>query len=601
MRFALAIVAFIVAAGMVAFGIAQRTVFAPDDRQQATVQLDDSAPYTVIDGSVLNTFSGQQRLDALGDGTVFAAYGRTGDVQAWLAGQSYNSIGWNAEEQQLTSEVRVGEPLQLAADTTADGSTEAQTAPVSPVGSDLWLEETSAENQLTWTVNVPDDISIILASDGTAPGPGQIDVSWPVTNSTPFAGPLIIGGALFFLLGLVLLIWGFVHMRRTRGPRRKSSPRPKRPRPAFLGGPRGGTDPDDEPTYRRGGVRAMSGLALVGASALVLTGCSNVNVSEYFGDAPTPTPSASASAEAAAEITPVAVTPAQVERIVQEVSDVAAQADADRNADLIATRFAGPALQERQSNYQQRGADGGIAAPNAIPATPIQLDLPEATSTWPRRVLAVVGDNTAETAPTALVLIQQTPQSQYLVNYALKLQADTAFPAVAPSTVGAPVLNTDNRLLSVRPDQLGAAYADVLAQGQNSSSFDIFNEQPDQLRTSYGVDQKNKRKEELPKTASLEFSNGAGSGPVIAFASNESGAIVALDIVERETIKPVEAGATINLTGRIKALVGKESTSSGVESTYDYQLLFYVPPSTDDQTKVTLLGFNQNLISTKEL
>lgn len=600
MRFALAIVAFIVAAGMVAFGIAQRTVFAPDDRQQATVQLDASAPYTVIDGSVLNTFSGQQRLDAVGDGTVFAAYGRTGDVQAWLAGQSYNRIGWNAEAQQLTSEVAVGEPLVLPGSTTGETTT-TQAASASPVGSDLWLEETSAETQLTWTVNVPDDISIILASDGTAPGPGRIDVSWPVMNSTPFAGPLIIGGAVFFLLGLVLLIWGFVHMRRTRGPRRKSSPRPKRPRPAFLGGPRGGSDPDEEPTYRRGGVRAMSGLALVGASALVLTGCSNVNVSEYFGDAPTPTPSASASAEAEAEITPVAVTPSQVERIVQEISAVAAQADADRNADLIATRFAGPALQERQSNYQQRGADGGIAAPSAIPATPIQLDLPEATSTWPRRVMAVVGDNTAETAPTVLVLIQETPQSQYLVNYAMKLQADTDFPAVAPSTVGAPVLNTDNRLLSVRPDQLGAAYADVLAQGQNSPSFGIFNEQPDQLRVSYGVDQKNKRKAELPTTASLEFSNGAGSGPVIAFASNESGAIVALDIVERETIKPVEAGATINLTGRIKALVGKESTSTGVESTYDYQLLFYVPPSTDDQSKVTLLGFNQNLISTKEL
>ncbi len=118
MRFALAIVAFIVAAGMVTFGIAQRTVLAPDDRQTSAIELDGDAAFTVIDGSVLNTFSGQQRLDAAGDGVVFAAYGRTGDIEAWLGDQPYNSIGFDAETLDLTSEVVTGEPVTTTTEAT---------------------------------------------------------------------------------------------------------------------------------------------------------------------------------------------------------------------------------------------------------------------------------------------------------------------------------------------------------------------------------------------------------------------------------------------------------------------------------------------------
>ncbi|MET0590842.1 MAG: hypothetical protein ABWZ77_06665 [Naasia sp.] len=497
-----------------------------------------------------------------------------------------------------------GEPVTTTTEATdaADAAaTEPASAPV-PAGSDLWLEETSAETELTWTVNVPDDISILLATDGTAPAPTDLTISWPITNSTPFAGPLILGGGAFFVLGLGLLIWGFVHMRRTRGPRRKSSPKPpKLPRAPRVKVPRAKALEPETTAKGRRAVRGFRTLAVLGASAIVLTGCSNVDVSEYFGDAPTPTPSASASAEAEAEITPVAVTPSQVERILTEVSAVATQADTDRNADLLSTRFTGPALQERQANYTARGADGAIPAPEAIPAGPIRLDLPEATSSWPRRVLAVVGDNSGDVAPTALVLIQETPRSQYLVNYAMRLQADTEFPAVAPPTVGAPVLAPDNRLLSVEPDLLGAAYADVLALGDQSASFGIFAAEPDGLRTQVGVDYKNTKRANFPATASIEFSNAVGTGPVIAFASNESGAIVALDIVERETIRPTEEGATVNFTGGVKALSGKESSATGVESTYGYQLLFYVPPSTDDQGQVVLLGYAQNLISAREL
>ena len=65
-------------------------------------------------------------------------------------------------------------------------------------------------------------------------------------------------------------------------------------------------------------------------------------------------------------------------------------------------------------------------------------------------------------------------------------------------------------------------------------------------------------------------------------------------------MKPVEAGATVSPTGAVKAASGVTETSKGTEAVYDYQLLFYVPPS-GDTSQVTLLGFAQGLLSAKEL
>ena len=62
MRFVFAIVAFVIAAGMIAYGIAQRTVLAPDDRVAAgCTAFDGTAAFTVIDGAVLDANAGPQQ------------------------------------------------------------------------------------------------------------------------------------------------------------------------------------------------------------------------------------------------------------------------------------------------------------------------------------------------------------------------------------------------------------------------------------------------------------------------------------------------------------------------------------------------------------
>ena len=204
MRFVLAIVSFVVAAVMIVAGIAQRTIFAEPDKVALSTVVTTESPVTVIDGDTLNAFEGSQTLSVQGPGTVFAAYGRTTDVLAWIGDASYTTVSLDKETGELTSTLTRGTETEVP----------------DPNGSDLWLDDFVKDNDLSMTVKVPSNVSIIIASDGTEPAPVDIALSWPLDNSTPWAGPLIVGGAIVLLLGLGFLLWAINHMRSSRGPRR---------------------------------------------------------------------------------------------------------------------------------------------------------------------------------------------------------------------------------------------------------------------------------------------------------------------------------------------------------------------------------------------
>ncbi|HOT34242.1 MAG TPA: hypothetical protein PLW15_07340, partial [Rhodoglobus sp.] len=123
------------------------------------------------------------------------------------------------------------------------------------------------------------------------------------------------------------------------------------------------------------------------------------------------------------QLSPPAATVRQIEKIVARISSVAKKADADRNGELLATRFDGAALELRLANYTIRGADPSIGALPAIPEGPVKLTLPQQTDTWPRTVFAVIQDEKDDTIPpVALFLVQEDPRSDYKVSYAITLE-----------------------------------------------------------------------------------------------------------------------------------------------------------------------------------
>lgn len=587
MRFIAAIVTFVIAFLLIGFGIAQRTVFAAPDNVTASLQLKDDATVTVIDSKTLHSNAGRQSVAISGAPNVFAAYGRTEDVLAWVGKAGYNKIGFNPDTSKLTNKFVKGK----------------ETVVPDPHGSDLWLDEFSRAKSLNFTVNVPNDISIIVVSDGTKPAPSNVSIRWPLDNSTPWSGPLILGGIVVLIISLGLYLWALVHSRRKRGPRRKSPKMPKVPRQRGYR-PRKAQSSPPAPGGRRSAKRSMVAagpIVLVGL--LALSGCSAQAAPKAAtgGSSAAPTPTASASVATPKDQKPPAVSVPQLRVIVDRIAAVTTKADATLDPELAKTRFDGAALALRTANYAIRKVDNTVAAPAAILTQKIGVTLPQQTDTWPRAVFTVTQNPAVKTAPpVALMLVQKSARENYKVAYATTLEPNAKVRALAPANVGAPPVSPDSKFLVMAPDKVAMAYGDILAKGPESASAKDFDTSKDTFIGPYGLDSRKKLQAALPATAALDFANTDGPDASIALGSNDSGAIVAVSLNETVTVKPVEAGAAINPEGQVKSLSGLTGTTKGTQSIYGDQLLFYIPAA-GSKAKVILLGFATGLVSAKEL
>jgi hypothetical protein len=368
-------------------------------------------------------------------------------------------------------------------------------------------------------------------------------------------------------------------------------------------------------------------LPVILVSTIVLSGCSVEDLPDFITGRTAenvPTPSATAMASDELLQTP-AVTVSQLEGIVERISTVAAQADADRDPELAKTRFTGAALQLREANYAIRTVDNSIEPLAAIPEGPVELTLPQQSDVWPRTVFTVIQkapepeatpaptatdapaeETPAEEAPaeptvipTALMLVQESPREPYKVAYAVVLEANAVLPDLAAATVGAVRHDPANKMLTLPPGELATAYADVMMLGPKSEYFELFDYEGDALLPGVGAEAKVARAEAL-STTTLEYSTTEGVGQPIAMASLNSGAIVTVSISEVENAKPKEAGAILSPEKATAALSGVTKTTKGVSATYAYQLLFYVPPAASSE-KIVLLGFAEDLVAAKEL
>ncbi len=577
MRFVLAIVSFVIGLLLVGLGVAERTVFAPPSSIVAQTSSTTKAPVTVIPGSVLNANPGYQRITVSGSGKVFAAYGKTSDVDAWVGDARHRTLRYDADQSRLVART-------AGSDTTVPD----------PKGSDLWYQEYEDAGQ--FTVRLPDDVSVLIVGEGSSAAPSDVSVTWPRDTSTPSVGPLMTAGGVFVLGGIVLLVWAFLHQRRSRGPRRRSGgTRPPRVRASRRAAAAGA----QVPARSRRGRRSLIAVPIVLVGALSLAGCS----SEYWpqgGVAATPTPSASATG-AAEQAEPTAATRQQITRVVQRVAEVASKADTDKDADLAATRFVGPALDLRKANYTIRDADQDVQAPPTISAADVSVALPQQTDSWPRTVFVVTSDpSDQKTAPQALTLVQESARDDYKVMYDVSLEADATLPSVAPVSIGTAQLKSDSPLLTIAPDQVATAYGDVLSKDADSEYADLFQSDGDDLRPKIGKDYKDKKSEALPDTAKIEYSSESPDGSAIALATNGAGALVSVSLDEIEKVTPTASGASVNTEGAVKALSGVDSSKKGVSATYGVQLLFSVPAVGSDD-KMVLLGFTQGLIAASEV
>jgi hypothetical protein len=630
-RFVWAVAAFVLAAVMIGAGIAQRTVFQGPTAQTTEISVEDEAPYILIDGAVLNALPGTQTIRAAADGTVFAAYGRTADLEAWLSDATYNAVSVDGGDVQTTlveppaddetTDAAADPAATPAADPAATPAADPAATPAAadpaatteatdpavpagrnPAGSDLWLDEFQQDDLLIMREELPATMSVILATDGTAAAPADVSVTWRTTSSTPWAGPLIVLGGLIMAFGIILYILGIRHVRRSRGPRRKGLPLDAtQPIDLAAEGESKGVISAGSPSRRSlsGGRRSLIVIPAVAVSALLFAGCS-ADSWPQLGATPTPTPTETV-LEQPGQQAP-AVTEAQATRILDRISTTVTEADAGLDLALAGTRLEGTPLAERETNYKLRAAIADYAAPAAIPTKPVFPLLPQAYDGWPRTVMAVVADEANKTA-SIMMLTQQDQWADYKLSYIASLEAETTMPDLAPAYIGAPGVQPDSPFLLMPPKDVAAAYADILNKGDDSEYASLFEAAGDQFRTGVAADRQ-KRLDAFNTTASqtgsLTFESAAGPTPPLALTTLESGAIVAVSLTETDTVKSTNADAVIKVGDNptVKTLAGAEQSAAGFTTTFSDQLFFYVP-SQGSTEKIRLLGYASDILDAK--
>lgn len=182
-----ALVLAVAAVLLLAAGAVLATAARPVRTLTASTQASSTgtAPLLLAAPALLRSRSGPVVVRARGDGTVLVAVGRADDVAAWARGAATTTA----------SRLR-GDGI---ATTTAAGDAQVP----DPAGSDLWTDQARGTGSAELTVDPADvDAAVLVASDGSGPAPGVLQLSW-TDRPVPLAAWGLLGAGA--LLGAVVV------------------------------------------------------------------------------------------------------------------------------------------------------------------------------------------------------------------------------------------------------------------------------------------------------------------------------------------------------------------------------------------------------------
>nr|WP_258773963.1 hypothetical protein [Brachybacterium alimentarium] len=192
-----------------ALGRLGETTWAPATETTASVELSDPGPAVVIDPGVLYVGGMEGEVTIEGESDVSVITADNSDLEAYLEDTAYTRITGASDWSTLSTEA-----------VHPDGETEIS----SPTDSDLWRTvDTSAS---PYTLKVADFAaqehgenkqayrSILVVTDGSAPGADSISITWPVEAENEWVPFAYAGGAAIAVIGLVLLVVSIGGRRR---------------------------------------------------------------------------------------------------------------------------------------------------------------------------------------------------------------------------------------------------------------------------------------------------------------------------------------------------------------------------------------------------
>ncbi|WP_298251462.1 hypothetical protein [uncultured Arthrobacter sp.] len=587
----------IIVAGLVLLllGIGVRTVSMPaETRTISTIGDTRAAPVTVIMPEVRGDQGGDLEVTVEGDGPFTLAVGRSSDVEAWVGEAARVSI------------------TGTVGDTLAAHYTEGEPTVPDPAGSDLWVSETSATGRASyrWSEPVEGDWSIVLATGGGVPAPTDVSVTLPNDRSTPLALPLLVGGALVVVLGLVVLF---------------SAPRGRRGRRAATQDRAGSTADEQrqDAPGSSGGVSASSAprsatlvIGLAGAGSL-LVAAPGLALAPGVDTTATATATATAASTASATSTapataadepplatgapspgsaasgPPVVLDSQLERILAAVATTVADADAAADPERLAPRVDGAARDLRVATYEVGAQDATAAPPVPVAAAPVLLEMIPTGVQWPR-TLAVLTQGAGNPVPQALVLEQESARENYRLVTAVQMLPEVIFPTPPPPGATGPIPLDEPGALTLAPQEAVAALAGVLSN-PSARREGVFEEET--LAGAITGLQAGISDAPASSGATVSSSHAAQDQQTRALPTGDGGAMVFGYLTQTSSRVPTSAAGRIDLDGTVyESLTGEATSRTGIDVIRGEAVMMYVPPA-GSADAVRVVGVAQQLLS----
>lgn len=547
---------------LVALGVAQTTFWAPAPTKTASTATDvHEAPVTVVDADIRPEALEKIDVTIKGEGDFVVAMGRADDVAAWVGTAAHVTLT-GVTDDKIEASYSKGE----------------ESVP-DPRGSDLWVSEENASGEIvqSWVDPAPGEWSLLIAADGKAPAPTSVSVSWPNDESTPFAVPLMVLGALLAVLGIAL---AFTSKRG--GGRRASASGSRSARRSGRSGATG---------HRGDGRNAMT----VPAMRTSLTGA--VLLGLVAAGAPTAIAADAGSEEGAPakiEATP-ALLESQLARILESVATVVEQADAARDPKMLDARLDGAAQQLRSANYQVRAKAPEEEPPVPVVAKPVLTQMITTKQEWPRTIVAVTQGESDE-VPQALVLTQANPRSNYQLVSAMQMLPGTTFPKVPAGGMGVePQAKDSGEGLKSSPVAALETLADTLTASKAKADDGIAeNTFVDDVIDSQSATVTSDKS----KFADIKFTHKVVPERTHALRAGDGGAIVFGYLNNTYASSPKGPGDTLKPKGVVEQLLGKKETEKSIDVQYGQAVMMYIPPENSDSA-IQIIGAAQALLSAK--
>lgn len=212
--------------------------------------------------------------------------------------------------------------------------------------------------------------------------------------------------------------------------------------------------------------------------------------------------------------------------------------------------------------------------------------------------MAVTAAQSEADLPQMLVLEQEGPRSPYILWYLIDMLPGVQTPEVAAADIGAIPVAPDSKFLKLSPNALPTAFGNLIDLGTASLSAPSFDLSNDEFYKQVAAAQA--QQISSLKKAKVTVSHTLGNANVLSLSTANSGALVAVYMIDTYVIKPTKRNSAVAVSGNEKLLLGSTGSTTGIRSVYGDMLLFYVP-AVSSKDRIVTLGATQGLLSVRSL